>query len=141
MSVVAQVKQQLTRLQAATSSTPAQAVNALALFRAAWGEPDDWQQEALQSTSQSLMLNCSRQAGKSTVTSTLPVVTAVNNPGSLTLILSPSLRQSSELFNKVMHAYNSTSGLPKPRYETKLTLELENSSRILSLPGKPDTIR
>ncbi len=42
------------------------------------------------------LLNCFRQCGKSTVTAAKAVHHAWHNPGSLTLIVSPSARQSGE---------------------------------------------
>jgi len=44
--------------------------------------------------------NCCRQSGKSTTTAAVALHTAVYNPG-LILLVSPSLRQSKELFAKV----------------------------------------
>lgn len=116
-------------------------VNALALFRNAWGVPDAWQEEVLTSVSSRILLNCSRQAGKSTVTSTLAIDTAVNRSRSLILLLSPTLRQSAELFAKCMTVYNSTQGLPGLVYESKLSLQVTNGSRVIALPGKPETVR
>jgi hypothetical protein len=72
---------------------------------------------------------------------TLSVHTAVYQPGALVLLLSPSLRQSVELFRKVSHTYQVV-GRPVPaEAESVLRLELENGSRIVALPGKEGTIR
>ncbi|MCX8207415.1 MAG: terminase family protein [Methanothrix sp.] len=88
------------------------------------------------------MLNCSRQSGKSTVTSLLALHTAIYRPGSLILCLSPTLRQSSELFRTVARFYHmSTAEMVPAEAESALRLELENRSRIISLPGKEQTIR
>lgn len=124
----------------ATSAT----VDPVALFRLAWGEPDEWQAETLTSTERRVMLNCARQSGKSTVTSTLAVAETHRKARALVLLLSPTLRQSSELFQKYMTVYRAAqdAGIALPsKYETKLTHELMNGSRVVSLPGKPDTIR
>ena len=48
----------------------------------------------LQTGSSRLLLNCSRQSGKSIVSAALVVWTALYEPGSLALLLSPSLQQS-----------------------------------------------
>lgn len=143
MSTVIRVREKLKQLQTLEQQSAAQpvAVDALALFRNAWGEPDLWQQQALTSDWQRLLLNCSRQAGKSTVSSTIAVDVALTIPNALVLLVSPSLRQSGELFQKCQHVYNSTPGLQALKYETKLSLEVDNGSRIISLPGKPETIR
>ena len=63
--------------------------------------PDPWQAQAMRSASNQLQLNCCRQSGKSTTTAVIALHTAVYQPGSLTLLVSPSLRQSRELFGKV----------------------------------------
>jgi hypothetical protein len=95
----------------------------------------------LRSTAPQLALNCSRQAGKSTVSSTLATHTALYRPGSLTLLLSPSERQSKELFKKVMHVYRAAGRPVPPESETTLWLELDTGSRVVALPGKEGTIR
>lgn len=82
-----------------------------------------------------------RQSGKSTISSVLAVHEAVYRPGALVLVLSPSLRQSQELFRKCLDVYRALNRPVPPAAETKLTLELENGSRIVSLPGKEATIR
>jgi len=117
-----------------------------ALDPAAWCEkslglePDPWQAEVLQSDSKRILLNCSRQSGKSTITSALALHTATYHPGSLTLCLSPTLRQSSELFRNVSRFYGLDPSIPS-RAESVLKLELENGSRIVSLPGKEQNVR
>jgi len=103
--------------------------------------PDPWQCQVLRSTSPRVLLNCSRQAGKSSVTAVLAVHVAVYQPGSLVLMLSPAQRQSAELFRKAIDVYRAL-GRPVPASsETVLRLELENGSRIVALPGKESTIR
>jgi len=64
-------------------------------------KPDDWQKKVLDSNSKRIILNCSRQSGKSTTTSIIALHTAIYRPSSLILLISPSQRQSSELFKKV----------------------------------------
>jgi hypothetical protein len=103
--------------------------------------PDPWQADVLRSTAPRLLLLCSRQAGKSTITSILAVHCALYQPASLVLLLSPTLRQSGELFKKCAGVYQAL-GRPVPSdSESALQLELENGSRIVSLPGKEGTIR
>lgn len=104
-------------------------------------DPDPWQVQVLRSEHPRLLLNCCRQSGKSTTAAVKAVHVAVYEPGSLTLCLSPSLRQSQELFRKVLTTYR-TLGRPVPaESETALTLTLENGSRVVSLPGTETTIR
>ncbi|WP_322508019.1 terminase large subunit domain-containing protein [Anaerolinea sp.] len=103
--------------------------------------PDPWQAQVLRSTGQRILLNCCRQSGKSTVSAVLAVHTALYQPASLVLLLSPTLRQSQELFRKCLNVYRLVASDVPPESETKLTLELANGSRIVSLPGKEGTIR
>jgi Terminase large subunit, T4likevirus-type, N-terminal/Terminase RNaseH-like domain len=103
--------------------------------------PDPWQCRLLLSTDRQVLLNCSRQAGKSTVVSALALHTALFTPGGLVLLLSPSQRQSCEIFRKVLDAYKAL-GRPVPAtYRTQLRLELVNGSRIVCLPGREETVR
>jgi hypothetical protein len=113
-----------------------------ALILAARGiTPDPWQRALLLSADRQILLNCSRQSGKSTVVSALALHTALFTAGSLMLLLSPSQRQSAEIFRKVLDAYKAL-GRPLPaRQQTQLRLELANGSRVLCLPGREGTIR
>jgi len=104
-------------------------------------EPDPWQARFLRSRSPRLLLNCSRQVGKSTTTATLSMHTAFYEPGSLILLLSPSQRQSQELFRKCLEVYRALDKAVSANAENALSLELDNGSRIISLPGKEGTIR
>jgi len=104
-------------------------------------DPDPWQRDLLLSTDTRIILNCARQSGKSTITAVLALHHALNNPKALVLVLSRSLRQSSELFKKITWFYRDL-GRPVPSdIENALTLQLVNKSRIVSLPGKEETIR
>ena len=87
------------------------------------------------------LLNASRQCGKCTVTGILAAHTALYDPGSLTLLLSPTQRQSHELFRKALDAYRSIPTAIPIVQESALRLELANGSRIVSLPGKETTVR
>jgi Terminase large subunit, T4likevirus-type, N-terminal len=108
------------------------------------GELDEWQRAVLDADEAKLLLCCSRQTGKSTVAALLAARTAVLEPRSLVLCVSPSMRQSSELFRKVRDFYGGLSTLPsRPavRLESALRLELANGSRVVSLPGSERTTR
>jgi hypothetical protein len=120
----------------------AMALDPVELFRAAFGaEPDAWQIQLLRSRSPRILLNCSRQAGKSTATGVIAVHEASFHAGSLILLLSPALRQSQELFRKCLDVYRALDNPVPAHAESALRLELENGSRIVSLPGKEGTIR
>ncbi len=104
-------------------------------------DPDPWQAKLLRSQTQRVLVNCSRQSGKSTTTAILADHTAFYEPESTILLLSPSLRQSGELFRKCMDVYRALDRPVPSEAETALKLELENESRIVSLPGKEGTVR
>jgi len=119
----------------------AMSLDPVRLSQAAGIEPGAWQAAVLRSSAPRLLLNCSRQSGKSTTVGTLAMHTALYMPHALVLIVSPSKRQSEELFRKCLHLYRAL-GRPAPALsEGALHLELENGSRIVALPGKEDTIR
>jgi hypothetical protein len=111
------------------------------MARGAGLELDPWQSKLARSQSSRILINCSRQSGKSTVVSVVADHTAFYEDNSLILLLSPSLRQSGELFRKCLDVYRSLDKPIPADSENKLSLELENGSRIVSLPGKEGTTR
>jgi len=104
-------------------------------------EPDAGQAELLRSHARWVLLNIHRQAGKSTIAGVIAAHTAVYEHDSLILLLSRSLRQSTELFRKTLDAYHAIGGAAPADAETLLRLELSNGSRIISLPGNEETTR
>jgi len=103
-------------------------------------DPDAWQAGVMRSAARRMLLLCTRQAGKSTVSAATALHQALMHPGALVLLLSPSLRQSQELFRKVLTFVNSLGDVPVEN-ESALRLELKNGSRIVSLPGTEETVR
>jgi hypothetical protein len=104
-------------------------------------EPDAWQRDLLRSNSDRVLLNCSRQTGKTILSAVIALHRALYHPGSLVLCLAPALRQSQELFGKVAGFYRDLGRPVAAHTERKLSLELENGSRIITLPGTEKTIR
>lgn len=102
---------------------------------------DAWQEELVMTTQDRVLLNCSRQSGKSTATALLALYKAMTIPGALILLISPGERQSGELFLKVKQFYVASGRLVLPVSANVFSLELENGSRILALPGNPGTVR
>jgi phage terminase large subunit-like protein len=103
---------------------------------------DPWQRAFLRSDADRILLNCSRQSGKSTMAAILSLHRALYEPDSLVLVLAPALRQAQELFGKIGEAYAAALGEPQKKYgERRLSLELTNGSRIVTLPGTEKTIR
>jgi Helicase len=104
-------------------------------------EPDEWQRDVLASAAPRILLNVSRQAGKSTVSGVLALHRALTVPDSLVLVLAPSERQSKELFTKIARSYPAFGYGRAADSERKLGMALKNGSRIEALPGSEKTIR
>src|SRR5262249_11604679 len=82
-----------------------------------------------------------RQAGKSLTAAALALREALLRPNAPVLLLSPSLRQSGELFRKAVDLYGAL-GRPVPASaQSALRLELANGSRLVSLPGDEENVR
>jgi hypothetical protein len=103
-------------------------------------QPYPWQVEVLEGEHERLLLNCCRQAGKSTVVAILALTEALFGNESQILLLSPSFRQSTELFHTILRFYDRLK--PPLQYRRSANgLELTNGSRIIPLPCKEETIR
>jgi hypothetical protein len=104
-------------------------------------EPDAWQERLLRSDAPRVLMNVSRQAGKSTAAAVIGLHRALHHPGSLVLVLAPAERQAKETFGKMADFYHALGHpIPADSYR-KLGMELTNSSRIEALPGTEKTIR
>ena len=104
-------------------------------------EPDPWQADVLRSKAPQLLLNNSRQAGKSTVAAIAALHMATYKPKSLQLLISPTERQSKELFRTVMDLVERLPVKPRLDEENVLSLQLQNRSRIVALPSNPAGVR
>lgn len=103
--------------------------------------PDPWQRDLLRSGHRRTIVLATRQGGKSQTSAALALREALLNPGSLTLLVSPSLRQSGELFrDKVLPVYNRLGRPVRAVRETMTELCLANGSRVVSLPASVATI-
>jgi Terminase large subunit, T4likevirus-type, N-terminal len=102
---------------------------------------DGWQRQVLEAEQDKILLNCSRQSGKSTIAALLACRTAVFEPNALVLCVSPSQRQSGELFRRVLGFYHALPVKPQVKSESALRIELMNGARVLSLPGSERTTR
>jgi hypothetical protein len=98
---------------------------------------DDWQAQLIDSPPRRLMACCGRQVGKSTAAAICALNTAIYTPGAI----SPSLRQSVELFRTLHDLWSKLPGHPSADRESLSYLELANTSRIISLPGSERTVR
>jgi hypothetical protein len=103
--------------------------------------PDPWQRHLLHSQAGRMLLLCARQSGKSSVAAALALQAALLRPRAPVLLLSPSLRQSGELFRKVQDLFQALGQPTGLVADNAQRLELANGSRILSLPGTEETVR
>ena len=110
-----------------------------ALAAAAGFVPDPWQHDVLTSTAQTLLLNCGRQVGKSTIVA-MVVVRAILTSDAMVVLVAPSERQSKELLRKILRFWRLI-GRPIPHVSvTKTSLELANGARIEAFPASSETI-
>jgi hypothetical protein len=117
------------------------ALDPVAWVRSLDWHPDPWQTEMLESSSKRICLNVARQSGKSSCTAAIALHSALFTPEAVVLIISPSLRQSIETFNKVKGFLARVPDRPPSRQDSATQLQLQNNSRIIALPGTGDSIR
>lgn len=102
-------------------------------------DAETWQQALLRSRARRRIVACARQVGKTETTSILAVHTALYRPGSLVLLISPTQRQSDEMLRRCRAVYRRAGRPVKAVGDSASALELENGSRIVSLPGTDNT--
>ena len=119
----------------------ARALDPAALARRLGIVLDPWQAEVLRSDGPRLALVCSRQVGKTLTCALKATHLALAEPGSLTLIVSPTQRQSDEAFKVVQTLWRALGRPVAESADNRRSLELESGSRIVSLPGDQGGIR
>lgn len=102
---------------------------------------DPWQADLLRSDERQIIENITRQGGKSTSAAIKALHTALYQAPALIPLVSPSLRQSRELFGKVIEFMRGLEPAEPTEEDNRLSVALRNGSRIVSLPGDPKTIR
>src|ERR1017187_9810664 len=118
----------------------AHALDPAALFETAIGSPPDpWQAVLLRSAAQRVILNVCRQGGKSITAAVIAYYEAVYRPPALVLLISPSLRQSGELFRKCLDVHRIAGGNVPVEAESTMRLELRNGSRAGPRRGEQRT--
>jgi hypothetical protein len=103
-------------------------------------KPDPWQMDVLTCGHKRLLLNCCRQAGKSTTVAILSVIESVGHDDMRVLLLAPSFRQSKLLFKTTAQILKRVSQ-HCIMHETTQELDLVNGSQIICLPCEEGTIR
>jgi hypothetical protein len=128
---------------------------------------DSWQKQLIESTAPQTLVLASRQSGKSIASAACALTEALLNPPAEVLIVSRAQRQSAEVLRKVQDFYYGLRGerVRRRRWQpasvapeieairargiredevairnAQLSIEFTNGSRIISLPGSPDTI-
>jgi hypothetical protein len=137
------------------------------IFAALGITADLWQKQLIESNAPQTLVLASRQSGKSIASAACALTEALLNPPAEVLIVSRAQRQSAEVLRKVSDFYYGLRGerVRRRRWhpisvapeieairtrgiredeiaisDAQLSLELANGSRIISLPGLPDTI-
>jgi hypothetical protein len=132
------IKAQLSTL----SALPVACADAVELWRRIYGsDPDPWQRDVLVYEHPRLLINGSRQSGRSSVSAVLGLYEALYRPPALVLLVSASLRQAQELGKKVFDGFRALGKPVSAEAENRLSLELSNGSRIVCLPATEGTIR
>ena len=103
---------------------------------------DPWQADLLRSRSRKIILNCSRQSGKSTVCAALGLHESIYRRPSFGLVISPSKDQSAELMLK-FDEFRGAVELPSDYLDsdTKLAVKFSNGNRFVARPGSEKTAR
>jgi len=104
--------------------------------------PDPWQADLLKSRSRKIILNCSRQSGKSTTSAVLGLHESIYRRPSFGLVIAPSQDQSGELMMK-FDEFRSAVELPSDYLstDTKLAVRFANGNRFIARPGSEKTAR
>ena len=137
---IARLRTEVDQLGAACLVEPPDAGPA-AIMYASGLEPDPWQQHVLDTDHKRTLLLVTRQGGKSTTTAAKALHKALYKPGALVLLLSPSLRQSQELFLKTTTLYQQAGEPVALESLSALRMQFVHGSRIIALPGTEKTVR
>ena len=93
----------------------ARALDPVLLARDCGIEPDTIQSNLLTTTARRILLNCSRQWGKSTIAALVALHEALYAAPAMIIVISPSQPQSTELFKKIHDAWTKLPGAPEAR--------------------------
>jgi hypothetical protein len=104
---------------------------------------DEWQKECLNSKSNRILLNCSRQSGKSTITSLMALHHALFTPKALVLVVSNIDIQAKETFKKIADSFHDLkTDWYQSEVDTVYEIRFNNKSRIIARTGnQPDSLR
>lgn len=141
-------KERVIKLKKALEEPPADKLpQDIESFAASMGIiPDSWQKNLCEIVADKekparVFVLASRQSGKSYCTALAAIFHALTVPNSTTLLLSPTLRQSSLLFRRVIQFYKAAGRPVKPISESALQLRLENGAWVQALPANETNLR
>jgi len=103
--------------------------------------PDAKQRELLGSGARRVMVNCTRQWGKSTVAALLAVHRAYFQAKSLVVVACPTEKQSAELVWKARDLARKVDVRQRGDGSNRISLRFPNGSRIVGIPGREATLR
>jgi hypothetical protein len=103
--------------------------------------PDPWQREVLESSSERVILLCSRQAGKSLTAAMLVTHRAIYMPDSLILLIAPTRAQSGEMLRTIRDVLHRSGIEATTARDNMRTLEFVNGSRIVIVAADSGTLR
>ncbi|HSV48766.1 MAG TPA: phage terminase large subunit [Candidatus Acidoferrales bacterium] len=105
-------------------------------------KPFTYQEELLNDPAQRIIACMGRQTGKTTTIATKALHFAFTNPNTTTLIVSPSMRQSMIMFDKILNLTYANPLLKKSVVrKTRTIIQFTNSSNIIALPCSEHMLR
>lgn len=105
-------------------------------------EPRSFQKKFMKSEKRRVIVVTSRQVGKSEVTAVKAVWKAWLFPNQFILVLSPTIRQSQELFKKIKRNVTSKTVIYEDVIRmTQTEIEFSNGSIIKVIPGRETSVR
>lgn len=104
--------------------------------------PFPYQEKLLRDPAKRIVSAWGRQTGKTTTNAIKAIHFAYCNPKTLVLIVSPSLRQSMIMFDRILDLIYSNPWLPKSIVrKTRTLIHLDNGGRIVALPCSANLLR
>ena len=105
-------------------------------------KPFSYQEKLLNDPAKRVIACMGRQTGKTTTIATKAIHYAFTHPKTTTLIISPSLRQSMIMFDKILTFTHSNPLLRKSiTRKTRTIIQLTNNSTIIALPCSEHMLR
>jgi hypothetical protein len=100
-----------------------------------------WQRRLLRSRDRRIAVVAPRQGGKTLTLAVKALHQALFAPQTTSLVLSATERQARECFRYVLMGYRRLARPVPSEVENRLSLELENGSRVVVVPASPATVR